>query len=340
MQKRPFDIQFILVTASLVIIFSIGVLSCSKKGNLVERYTAAPGKNTEITRLNEQLFAKAQMSTDPGEYLLGAGDLLQITVFEAENLNTKARVSSRGNITLSLLGQIKVKGLTAREAETKIEALYRQKYIKDPHISIFVEEHVSQRITLVGQLKKPGTYDYLSQQRLLDILALAGGFSEKAGNTIQIRRNNTDSGAPSVFVIAREQLIKEGQSELNIEIMGGDTIFVPEAGQFFIDGAVRRPGNYPITEQMVVKEALMTSGGIRPYADKESFVLVRDVEGEGRKVFELHFDSPEDLSIKIQNNDIIIVKASTWGKIVHGGRINIGIPGLGVGFEDPEYKRW
>jgi len=320
MQKRPFDIRFVLITAALVIFFSIGVLSCTKKEDLLERYTASPVKNNEITSLNEQLFAKAQ-----------------ITVFEAENLNTKTRVSSRGHITLSLLGQIKVKGLTAREAETKIEALYRQKYIKDPHVSIFVEEHISQRITLVGQLKKPGPYDYFSQQRLLDVLALAGGFSEKAGNTIQIRRNNANSGEPNVFVIFREQLIKGGKTELNIEIMGGDTIFVPEAGQFFIDGAVRRPGNYSITEKMVVKQALMTSGGIRPYAEKESFILIRDVEGE-RKVFELHFDSPEDLSIKVENNDIIIVKASTWGKIVHGGRVNIGIPGLGVGFEDPEYK--
>jgi polysaccharide export outer membrane protein len=339
MQKRPFDIRFILITTALVIIFSIGVLNCSKKASLVERYTAAPAKNTEITSLNEQLFAQAHMGTDPGEYLLGTGDLLQIAVFEAKNLNTKTRVSSRGHITLSLLGQIKVKGLTAREAETKIEALYREKYIKDPHVSVFVEEHVSQRITLVGQFEKPGSYDYLSQQRLLDVLALAGGFSEKAGNTVQVRRNNTNPGEPNVFAINRELLIKGGQTELNIEIMGGDTIFVPEAGQFFIDGAVRRPGNYPIKNKMVVKEALMTSGGIAPYADKESFVLVRDVEGEGRKLFELHFDSPEDLAIKVEDNDIIIVKSSTWGKIVHGGRINIGIPGLGVGFEDPEYKR-
>ena len=337
MQKRPFDIRFVLITAAFVIFFSTVVLSCSNKGELVERYSAAPAKNSEITSINEQLFAKAQMGTDPGDYLLGAGDLLQITVFEAENLNTKTRVSSRGHITLSLLGQIKVKGLTAREAETKIEALYRQKYIKDPHVSVFVAEHISQRITLVGQLDKPGTYDYLSQQRLLDILALAGGFSEKAGNTIQVRRNNAKSGEPSVFVIAREQLVKGG-NEINIEIMGGDTIFVPEAGQFFIDGAVRRPGNYSIKDKMVIKEALMTSGGIAPYADKESFVLIRDVEGE-RKVFELHFDSPEDLSIPVQKDDIVIVKASTWGKIVHGGRVNIGIPGLGVGFEDPEYKR-
>ena len=276
------------------------------------------------------------MSTDPSDYLLGSGDLLQITVFEAENLNTKARVSSRGYVTLPLLGQIKVKGHTAREAETKIETLYREKYIKDPHVSVFVEEHVSQRVTLVGQFKKPGTYDYFSQQRLLDVLALAGGFSENAGSTIQIRRNNSNPGTPNVVVIDRDLLIKEGQAELNVEIMGGDTIFVPEAGQFFIDGAVRRPGNYPIAEKMLIKEALMTAGGVKPYADEDALILIRNVEGEGRKVFELQLRNPEHLGMEVQDHDIIIVESSTWGKIVHGGRINIGIPGFGVGYEDPE----
>ena len=336
MQKILSNTLFIIITAPVVITFSMLLSSCGKHKNLVDRYSVAPIKNDEITNLNEQLFARAQIGEDPSDYLLGAGDLLQITVFEAEDLNTKARVSSRGYITLPLLGQIKVKRLTAREAEMKIEGLYRKKYIKDPHVSVFVEEHVSQRVTLVGQFERPGTYDYFSQQRLLDVMALAGGFSEKAGRTIQIRRNSTNPGEPGLFIIDRDQLFKEGQTELNIEIMGGDTIFVPEAGYFFIDGAVREPGNYPITKKMLIKDALLVAGGTRPYADKESLVLIRHVKGEGRKVLDLKFDNPEHLKIEVRDHDIIIVEASTWGKIVHGGKINIGIPGFGVGYEDPE----
>jgi len=329
-------IRLIVITATTAIIF-IGFLSgCGKDKTLVDRYAAVPVKEDEITNLNEQLFAQAQIGEDPSDYLLGAGDLLQITVFEAENLNTKARVSSRGFITLPLLGQIKVKGLTARKAEIKIEELYREKYIKDPHVSVFVEEHLSQRVTLVGQFKKPGTYDYFSQQRLLDVMALAGGFSEKAGRTIQVRRKNTKPGESGLFLVDRDQLFKEGRTELNIEILGGDTIFVPDAGHFFIDGAVREPGNYPITKKMLIKDALLAAGGTRPYADKEYFVLIRYVRDEGRKVIELKFDNPEHLKIEIKDHDIIIVESSNWGKIMHGGRINIGIPGFGVGYTDPE----
>ena len=63
--------------------------------------------------------------------------------------------------------------------------MYKRSFIKDPHVSIFVEEQISQRITLVGQFKNPGTYDYLSNQRLLDVIALGGGLSERAGQVVQ-----------------------------------------------------------------------------------------------------------------------------------------------------------
>ena len=304
---------------------------------IVKEYAATPVKDDEITRLNEQLFAAARMHTDPGDYLLGSGDLLQITVFETKDLNTTARVSSRGHITLPLLGQVGVKGLTAREAEIKIEKLYRSKYIKNPHVSVFVKEHMSRRVTLVGQFKQPGTYEYPTKQTLLDVMALAGGLSDKAGNIIQIRRHQALPGEPNVLLIDLNQLIKEGRSDLNVDINGGDIIFAPEAGHFFVDGAVRRPGSYPIREKLGLNEALLTAGGIRPWAIKDSIVLIRDVKGKGRKGIEINLNKPENKEMEIKDGDIIVVKSSSWGKLVHGGGINIGIPGFGFGYRNPEY---
>ena len=80
----------------------------------------------EISQINEQILASAQMHSDPSDYLLGPGDLLEINVFEAEELNAKVRVSSRGYVTLPLIGSVLVKGLSAREAEQEIEELYRE----------------------------------------------------------------------------------------------------------------------------------------------------------------------------------------------------------------------
>ena len=327
---------------SLAAIFLFGFLTACG-GNrqttkaIVKAYAATPAKNNEIARLNEQLFAAAKMRTDPSDYLLGTGDLLQITVFESKELNTTARVSSRGHITLPLLGEVGVKGLTAREAEIKIEKLYRSKYIRNPHVSVFVKEHMSQRVTLVGQFKQPGTYEYPSKQTLLDVMALAGGLTDNAGNIIQVRRHQAPPGEPNVLLIDLNQLIKEGRLDLNVDIDGGDIIFAPEAGHFFVDGAVRRPGSYPIRGKLGLNEALITAGGIRPWAIKDSIVLIRDIEGKGRKGIEINLNKPDDKEMEIKDGDIIVVKSSSWGKFVHGGGVNIGIPGFGVGYRNPEY---
>ncbi|MGA8179023.1 MAG: polysaccharide biosynthesis/export family protein [Desulfobacterales bacterium] len=332
----------ILLIISLTAIFFLNFLAgCG--GNqqttsaIVKEYAATPAKGDEITRLNEQLFAGAQMHSDPSDYLLGAGDLLQITIFESKDLNTTARVSSRGHITLPLLGQVGVKGMTAREAEIKIEKRYQSKYIKNPHVSVFVKEHMSRRITLVGQFKQPGTYEYPSRQTLLDVMALAGGLTDKAGNIIQVRRHQARPGEPNVLLINLNQLIKEGRMDLNVDINGGDIIFAPEAGHFFVDGAVRNPGSYPIRGKLGLNEALLTAGGIRPWGLKDSIVLIRDVEGQGRKGVEINLNKPDNKEMEIKDGDIIVVKSSSWGKLVHGGGLNIGIPGFGVGYRNPEW---
>lgn len=339
MYESIVNIRLLILAAILMAIFTEFSTGCTNdqaiNKTLVEQYTASPKKDDEITRLNELLFAAAQMNDDPSDYLLGASDLLQITVFESKDLNTTVRVSSRGYITLPLLGQVKVKGLTAREAEVNIEDLYREKYIKDPHVSVFVEEHFSKPITVLGQFRNPGTYDFKAKQRLLDVMALAGGLTDKAGRTVQIRRKEITPGEPNVFVVDLDRFIKEGRSELNIEISSGDVIFVPEAGNFFVDGAVRRPGSYPIKRKMVIREALMAAGGIAPYAQKDSLVLIRYFEGKGREIIELELNDPEHQETEIQDRDIVIVKSSALGKMLHGVGIHFGIPGFTVGYTDP-----
>jgi len=304
---------------------------------IVKQYAATPAQNDETTRLNEQMFAAAKMHTDPSDYLLGAGDLLQVTVFESKELNAQVRVSSRGHITLPLLGQVMVKGLTAREAEINIEKGYRARYIKDPHVTVFVKEHMSQRVTLVGQFKQPGTYEYPSRQTLLDVMALAGGLTDNAGNMVQIRRHAARPGEPNVLVIDLDQLIKEGRTDMNVDINGGDIIFAPEAGHFFVDGAIRNAGSYPLREKLRLREALLTAGGIRPWGIKDSIVLIRNVEGKGRTGIEIDLKKPDNQEIEIKDGDIIVVKTSSWGNLVHGGGLNIGVPGFGFGYRNPEW---
>ncbi len=294
-------------------------------------------RNDKIHQLNQQIFASAQVNTNPSDYLLGPGDLLEIKVFETEDLSTTVRVSSRGFVTLPLLGQVDVQGMSAQEAEKEIETLYQKDYLKNPHVSVFVKEHVSQRITLVGEFKNPGTYDYFTKMRLLGVMSLGGGLSEKAGTTLQIRRAGAEEPTESqVMMVDLDQLIRQGRAELNVEIQGSDIIFVPEAGTFLVEGAVRKPGAYPINKSLNVREAIGVAGGFMPYAYQDKITLIRYTGRDKPEIREIRFDKDDYGSIALQDGDVLLAESSGWSKFVHGAGVRIGVPGFGVGYTNPE----
>lgn len=315
---------------------------CSKKqtlpGDTLDAHNFSNTSN-EINEFNKQVFASANLCPNRGDYLLGPGDLLEIKVFEADKLDTTVRLSSRGEASLALLGEIELKGLTASEAEQLIEDKYKEIYIKDPHVSIFVKEHYSQRVTVVGEVKNPGTYDYPSRQKLLDAIALAGGLTEKAGRVVQIRRLGSLSyGTNQTLLVNLDRLINEGKTESNIDINGGDVIFVPEAGSFYVDGAVRKPGEYHIKKTLSIEEAILAAGGCKSYANLNKIIVMRETEDGKRE--EIKIDLEEAMKttnkINIQDKDIILVQSSFWGKLFYGGNLNIGLPGFAsVGYRAP-----
>ena len=170
-----------------------GMSNPMTKDEIVETRIADQDRTSRTDEMNERIFNNTQPMVAETDPLLGPGDLLEVKVFEAPELGTQVRVSSRGYVTLPLLGDVEVAGLTARQVEMKIEGLYRAKYIRDPHVSLFVQEHLSQKVTFVGQVKTPGTYELPSRMKLLDALALAGGLTEKAGSTARVRRVGQNS---------------------------------------------------------------------------------------------------------------------------------------------------
>lgn len=332
-----------IIVVLYLCIFPFCLPACGKKTPSPEEITknsfsAGPAK---IREFNELLFASADISSDRGDYLLGPGDLLEIKVFESDKLNATVRISSRGEVSLPLVGELNLKGQTAAEAESLIENRYRETYIRNPNVSVFVKEHYSQRVTVVGQVKNPGTYDYPSRLRLLDAIVLAGGLTEKAGNEINIRRlsSMTEGGDASQQTIAvdMDQLINEGRAELNININGGDIILIPEAGIFYVDGAVRRPGEYRIRNKMTLMDAVLSAGGLAGYANPNNLILMRKHENNSREELQIDLENMDVVEqAMIMDGDIIYVNSSFWGKLLHGGGINVGYLGTGFSFRDPE----
>lgn len=305
----PWGIGLLLIIHILVGCAAKGPKATAKLEDVIAAAESNPAQK-EIRAMNDKLFASLSSAPQPGDYLLTGGDLIEVTVFEAPELTRQARVGARGFVTLALIGPVQVMGLTTAEAEKNIEDLYRAKYLHDPHVSIYLKEQQGQKVTLVGAVKKPGTYDYPARRRLLDALALAEGFDDKAGKTVQVRRAEEDPSKPTTYVVDMDQLIQAGRTELNLEIKSGDVIYVPEAGTVYVDGAVKKPGSYAIKKQMVVNEAIAAAGGLTMTAEPNDIKLVRYMEGGKREVVQLTAENLQTSQVTIQDRDLIFVERS------------------------------
>ncbi|MFZ2447551.1 MAG: polysaccharide biosynthesis/export family protein [Syntrophobacteraceae bacterium] len=297
------------------------------------------GSRQEIRQINERFFAAVKSAPKLQDYVLGEGDFIQVSVFEAQELKTEGRVSARGFITLPLVGAVEVKGLTTREAEQKIETIYRAKYLQNPHVNIYVKEQVSGKITIMGSVKKPGTHPYLARQNLFEALASAEGLSENAGKMVQVRRVGDDPDHPTTFLVDLDELVRGGGgTDLNMEIKTGDVIYVPEAGMIYVDGAVRKPGNYPMKQKMSIPEAIVAAGGFAQYADEDKIKLVRKNATGKADVVQLSFKDLQltsDKNIEVKDRDIIFVETNKMQALIYGLRIT-GLGGIvGVGYEPP-----
>lgn len=290
-----------------------------------------------LKRINSQILASGNTSAaNPKDYVLGEGDLLDVSVFESQDLKVSARIGARGFITLPLLGPVELANLTTSDAERKVEDLYRAKYLHDPHVNIFVRENVSGKITLMGCVKQPGTYDYLATRRLLDVLALAQGLSDKAGRMVQVRRQSDDPDRPATLVVDLDELTKQGQDELNVPIRRGDVIYVPEAGMVYVDGAVRKAGNYPITQAMSIQEAIVTAGGFSKIADQGDIKLVRIGPDGKRAITTFAIKDVTEGNARtyaVKDRDIIYVETNTLKALLYGFKFSV--LGTGGGFEPP-----
>jgi polysaccharide export outer membrane protein len=334
--------QHVVYILLLVPIFALLASGCTAKGpqttaGLEDILATHNMSNQEVKALNDKFFALGNPTLGIEDYKLCQGDLLQVTVFEAPELNMSARVAARGFITMPLLGSVEVKGLTVREAEQKIENHYREKYIHDPHVIVFVKEQQGGKVTVLGAVNKPGTYDCPSHRRLMEVLATAEGLSDRAGKIVQVKRTDKGADQPAAFIIEvdMEELVKNGKSESNLEIFDGDVVYVAEAGTIYVDGAVRKPGSYRIRESMTPQEAVVAAGGFSRTADKGKIKLVRCI-GEGkREVIELDAKDLQDNaadSLELKDRDVIFVETSMLQALVYGLRLNLGTGVFGIGY--------
>jgi len=242
--------------------------------------------------------------------VLGPGDEVEIAVYGAPDLSEHTRVSTEGNISMPLVGYVRVAGLTSSEAEGAIEAQLRQNNIlNDPQVSVYVKEYTSGNISVAGEVAKPGAYSFLGPHRLFDVLQAAGGLTEKAANRAVISHRGSEN--PVTLEIAKDPA-KMAQS--NVEVQPGDTVVVPAAPIVYVLGEVNKPGGYVLnsTNGVTLLRVVAAAGGPTHDASVGGTKMLRNTSS-GLK--ELQIPLKNILKAKapdmpVQADDIIFVPRS------------------------------
>ncbi len=278
-------------------------------------------RKKKVDSINEKLILEAMMkgTAKDLDYVIGPEDLLEIDVFQVEELKRTVRVSAQGNIGLPLIGTVKAKGLTAAGLEKEVAKKLSERYLEDPLVTVYIKEYRAQKISVLGAVGKPQIYAVSGMRYLLDLLAMADGITREAGNICYVLRpanpseNNPSINKTETIVIDLNALLVEGNSRLNIPVFSGDVINVPKAGLVFVDGAVEKPGAFPLHGKTTLVQAIAMAQGIRFEADKSDVRIFRD-NGRGEKeVIRVDYGEIRDGTKPdplVQDNDIIIVPKS------------------------------
>lgn len=236
------------------------------------------------------------------DYQLGPGDLLHVAVFDHDELTTDARVSQSGKITIPLVGPLSVAGVTARDAEVLIATqLITGHYLKQPQVLISVTDYQSQKVSVMGQVAKPGQYVLTKSQRVLDVLAQAGGVSNDAAADDATLMNK--DGRSSIIDLRK---LFAGDLTANVVLHDGDTLVIPRSPQFYIYGEVQHPGVYRLERNMTLTQAVAAGGGLTERGTVRSVTIKRiDASGSEQK---LSWHQARHL----RSADVIIIKQSLF----------------------------
>jgi polysaccharide export outer membrane protein len=240
------------------------------------------------------------------EYLLTPGDVMKVVVFKNPDLTTDARVSETGTISFPLIGSVPVKGLTLSGAERKIAQMLRDGgFVVNPQVNILLTLAVGNQVAVLGEVNKPGRYPIEGAGGILTgALAEAGGISPTGADIVVV--TGTRNGQPFRREIDVGKMSQSGSTVDDIELSGGDTIFVNRAPMFYIYGQVQHPGGFRLEKGMTVMQALALGGGVTGKGTTRGIVLHRrDAKGTVK-------ETKASLDADVHDQDVIYVKESLF----------------------------
>lgn len=236
-------------------------------------------KNLSLVFLLITTQAFGQSAT---EYELGGGDSLRISVFLSPELTTEVRISEAGTVSLPMIGQLNVAGLSVNQVENLIATKLKQgNFIQNAQVTASISAFRAHQVSILGNVARPGRYPLeVKGLKLTDLLATAGGVTASGGDIMILTRVNERGEVTKTEIDLASIFLKNEQTQ-NISLKGGDSIYVDKQPQFFIYGQIGRPGVYPLDRGLTVSQAI-AKGGSYTLRSRESGVrlLRRDNSGK------------------------------------------------------------
>ena len=294
--------------------------------------------NQRLQQANEKL-AGATVESETSESRIGPEDLLNISVFEAPEINSTVRVSANGEISLQLLGAVHAAGLTPKELESALQGLLRRTYMKNPHVGVFVQELQSHPVSVVGAVKMPGVFQIRGTKTVIEVLSMAQGLADDAGDTVLIMRGaeypklgSSNASQPTsqekngeIEEINLKKLLDSADSAWNAPVRPGDIVKVPRAGIVYVVGEVQKPGGFVLqnNENISVLQALALAEGPTHTSEISRTRIIRTDPASGKRT-EIPMDLGKIFSGKapdmfLQPKDIVFVPNSAAKSILYRG---------------------
>jgi polysaccharide export outer membrane protein len=221
-----------------------------------------------------QSVAGGKQSLPSEDIMMAAGDLIDVTVFDTPELSREVRISGNGTVSLPLLGDVPVAGKNEAQAARDInEAYLRGGYVRRPQTSVIIREFASKGVSVLGEVAHPGVYPVPGPRSVVDVIALAGGFTPLAETTVTVRRahDKTETTISLPVDDAAKSL------DADAEIFPGDRIIVQRASLVYVLGDVGRPGGYLMQHNgtITVLQAVAQASGTGRVSGEDRAVLLR-----------------------------------------------------------------
>jgi polysaccharide export outer membrane protein len=307
------------------------------------RLQTAAEINQSLQHARDALAASATVTTaavaQAADSRIGPDDLVNITVFEAPEMNTTARVSATGEISLQLLGPVHAAGLTPRELESVLQGQLRHTYMKDPHVSVFLQELQSHPVSVVGAVKMPGVFQIRGTKTLIEVLSMAQGLADDAGDAVLVLRGAgyAESGgmddsrldgrqkSGAIEEISIKRLLESADSGSNVPVHPGDIVKVPRAGIVYVVGEVNKPGGFVLqnNESISVLQALALAQGTTHTSAISQARIIRTDSATGKQL-----EIPANLGkifsgkkpdVRLYPSDIVFVPNSAAKSVFYRG---------------------